>query len=315
MDMAKWGDGVFRNFSSGQQIDFLAFNYSSVARPFGMTNFIVSNWNTLPHFNKLDVDSDGDGVSDDIEFDPKLKMSTISRDSDADGYNDKLEYDRLTAGFDPGDPEKPEATCTEDDRKDIDGDGLNECEEKVLGTDSKIPDTDRDRIPDGIEFHWGTNPLARDDKLDSDFDGKLSGEEIRLHASPIVADPKIHATFKYIYDVRDQPPRADLRQCYDFTVRRIRLVTTVERNVAGSLGYNDIMIYFGEGPADDPRDYGKFQAACVRAQFVEHKFKTPADGTVSVEIEDFMELNQLLLAKEAGLTDKTKDPCKGAALP
>ena len=326
IDMAAWGDGVYRNFSSGQQIDFLSFNYSSVARPLGMTNFIVSNLNALPNFDKLDVDSDADGIDDETEFGSALKMSSGSSDSDGDGYNDKLEYDRRAAGFDPGDPKKPEATCSKTGRLDLDGDGLNECEEKILQTDPKIVDTDRDRIPDGIEFMWGTNPLSADDKLDMDFDGKLAGEEIRLHASPTVADPKIHANFKYIYDVREQADRPDLKKCYDFTVRRIHLVQTVEASgVAGTLGYNDVMLYFGQGPADDPRDYGKFKAACVRAQYVEDSFKVPADGQVALTISDFQDLeklmnNRALAAKDPGCKTTPPaasclDPCKGAAIP
>jgi hypothetical protein len=323
--MAKWGEGVFRNFSSGQQIDFLSFNYSSVSRPFGMTNFIVSNLNTRPDFNKLVVDSDGDGLNDEDEFQANLKMKTSSPDSDNDGYNDKLEYDRRAAGFDPGDPTKPESLCATTARKDDDGDGLNDCEEKVLGTDPKIVDSDRDRIPDGVEFLWDTNPLSSDDKLDIDFDGKLSGEEIRLHADPKEADPKIHAEYRYIYDVKEQPERPDKRKCYDFTVRRIRLMTTELKNTAGSRGYNDIMLYFGEGPADDPRDYGKFKAACVRAQYVEPDYKDPADGKVKLEETDFLDLHQLLQARATAATDPNckqvppdptcSDPCKGAPMP
>lgn len=325
IDMAKWGDGVFRNFSSGQQIDFLSFNYSTVARPFGMTNFIVSNQNSLPSFDKLLADSDGDGVPDEIEEKPKLKMRNNNPDSDGDGYNDKMEYDRLTAGFDPGDPKKPETKCETKDQVDLDGDGLNACEERVLGTDTKLPDTDRDRIPDGLEHIWGTNPLAKDDKRDMDFDGKLNGEEIRLHANPTKADPKIHATYKYIYDVRTEPAGPELRQCFDFNVRRIRLVTTTESAGSGSLGYNNIMVYFSEGPADDPLDYGKYKAACVRAQYVEESFKFPADGKVKLHPEDFMEMSKLLQLRAAAAKNpkcKTSppdpacsDPCMGARVP
>jgi len=326
IDMAAWGDGVFRNFSSGQQIDFLNFNYSSVARPFGMTNFIVSNLNAHPNFDKLEVDSDGDGVDDDTEFAAKLKMSGASRDSDNDGYNDKLEYDRRLSGFDPGDPKKPESACGKDGRLDLDGDGLNECEETVLATDPKIVDSDRDRIPDGIEFLWGTNPLSLDDKLDMDFDGKLAGEEIRLHASPITADPKIHANYKYIYDVKEQPNRPDLKKCYTFSVRRIRLVQTTEAGgKAGTLGYNEILLYFGQGPADDPRDYGKYKGACVRAQYVTDTFKVPADGKIKLLSSDFQDLEKLMNARVVATKNpacKTtppgpgcQDPCKGAPMP
>jgi len=324
-DMAKEGNGVFRNFSTGQQIDFLSFNYASVSRPFGMTNFIVTNTNTIPSSTKLLADSDADGVPDSTEFSYGKGMKQGVADSDQDGFNDKLEYDRRTAGFDPGDSTEPKTVCSKDDRRDIDGDGLNACEEKVLGTDSKIVDTDRDRIPDGLEFVWGTNPLSPDDKLDIDFDGKLSGEEIRIHASPTIADPFIHSDFKYIYDVKEMAERPDRKRCYDFTVRRVRLVTTEEKGVVGSLGYNDILIYFDEGPADDPLDYGTFKAACVRVQYVKPNFKSPASGRVILTPADFQELSKLIAARAAALTDpgckkvppdsSCQDPCKGIPPP
>jgi hypothetical protein len=309
--MADVGNGIFRNFSSGQQIDFLSINYATVARPFGMTSLIASNINSIPYINKLLVDTDGDGLDDETEF--AAKLNPLSPDTDGDGYNDKLEYDRRKAGFDPLDPNVPVKKCIE--REDLDGDGLNGCEEKILGTDPKIADTDRDRITDGIEFIFGTNPLADDTKQDIDFDGKLSGEEIRIHSSPNTADPEIHAGYRYIYDVRDQGDRPDRRKCYDFSIRHVRLVTTSEKGFAGSLGYNDIILTFGEGPSDDPRDYGAFKAACVRAQYVTPNYKYPADGRVTLEDKDFYPLPTLLKGRADALKDHSKDPCRGAPLP
>jgi hypothetical protein len=105
----------------------------------------------------------------------------------------------------------------------------------------------------------------------------------------------------------------------------VRLVTTTEKNVAGSLGYNEILLYFGQGPVDDPLDFGKFKAACVRAQYVKGSFKFPADGKVSVTAEDFMDLPELYKRRLEAEKDPTcrqsppdpacSDPCKGAALP
>jgi hypothetical protein len=309
--MAKAGTGLYRSFSSGQKIDFLSINYATVARPFGMTSFVVTNTNAIPYVNKLLIDSDGDGLDDQQEFEAQMGLKEKSADSDGDGYSDKLEYGLRNAGFDPADPAKPVRVCTE--RDDLDGDGLNGCEEKVLGTDPKIADTDRDRIPDGLEFLFGTNPLVDDMKQDIDFDGKLSGEEIQVHSSPVLSDPEIRADYRYIYDVHEQPARPDLRKCYDFVVSHVRLVTTLEKDAAGSLGYNDIMVYFGQGPADDPRDYGDFKAACIRAQYVQPDYKYPASGKVTLTDDSFKSLPVLLKARAT--TDPSKDPCVGAPLP
>lgn len=313
--MAKEGDGLYRSFNSGQSIDFLDINYTSVARPFGITNFTVSNFNAWPDINRLVVDSDGDGVSDLVEFEAHMNMNERSRDSDGDGYNDKLEYDRRDLGFHPGDPKLPVRVCRDNERIDRDGDGLLDCEEAILGTDPKIPDTDRDRIPDGLEFIFGSDPLKNDAKDDPDFDGKLVDHEINTHTNPVVADPEVQAGFKYIYDVKEKAPRPDLRKCYAFKVRRVRLVTTKQVSGAGTTGYNDIMVYFGEGPADDPRDFGSFQAACVRAQYVEPSYKFPADGKVTLTPKDFYPLGELVNRRNAAKTDPSADPCVGAALP
>jgi meiotically up-regulated gene 157 (Mug157) protein len=124
----------------------------------------------------------------------------------------------------------------------------------------------------------------------------------------------MHADFRYIYDVREQPERPDRRKCYDFTVRNVRLSTTLGLAAAGSQGFNEIMVYFGEGPADDPRDYGNFKAACVRAQYVEPNFKDPVDGKITLTVEDFMDLPALLKARENAAIDPANDPCVGVPL-
>lgn len=43
---------------------------------------------------------------------------------------------------------------------DLDGDGLPDLAEWILGTDPKNPDTDGDGIPDGVEVQHGTDPLS-----------------------------------------------------------------------------------------------------------------------------------------------------------
>jgi len=136
---------------------------------------------------------------------------------------------------------------------------------------------------------------------------------------------KVRGYQESIYDVKEQPERPDRRKCYDFNVRRIRLVTTEIVGKAGTRGYNEILLYFGEGPADDPRDFGKFKGACVRTQYVEPDFKDPADGKVSMVEADFMDLPKLFAAKAAAAQDpgcKTDppdescpDPCLGAPMP
>lgn len=58
-----------------------------------------------------------------------------------------------------------------DPEVDVDGDGLNECEEKTISTSERDFDTDDDGIPDGLEILFGYNPLVNDRFKDSNFDG------------------------------------------------------------------------------------------------------------------------------------------------
>jgi len=68
---------------------------------------------------------------------------------------------------------------------DSDGDGLDDSEEAVLGTDPSNVDTDDDGIDDGSEVAAGLDPLD----LDSDADGLDDGSEHFVYATdPLLAD-------------------------------------------------------------------------------------------------------------------------------
>lgn len=69
---------------------------------------------------------------------------------------------------------------------DLDGDGLLNNEEKVLGTDPRNPDTDGDGLRDGEEVHvYRTDPLNKD----TDGDGLTDGEEVlKYHTDPLNKD-------------------------------------------------------------------------------------------------------------------------------
>jgi hypothetical protein len=88
------------------------------------------------------IDSDGDGISDDIDNCPNVANPT-QLDTDMDGLGDG---------------------CDEDD----DNDGLTDLDEGLLGTSPTNPDTDGDGLSDGDEvLFWGTDPLSGDTDLDT----------------------------------------------------------------------------------------------------------------------------------------------------
>jgi outer membrane protein OmpA-like peptidoglycan-associated protein len=69
---------------------------------------------------------------------------------------------------------------------DADNDGLTNKQEKLLGTNPKVADTDGDGLSDGDEVNkYKTNPL----KADSDGDGLTDGQEVTTyHTNPMIAD-------------------------------------------------------------------------------------------------------------------------------
>ena len=87
---------------------------------------------------------------------------------------------------------------------DQDRDGLNACEERLLGTDDTLYDSDADGIPDPIEFRAGTNYLAVDPLQDADLDGMVNRDEIRGHTDPRTNDAQSQLGLAYRYEEVDE---------------------------------------------------------------------------------------------------------------
>ncbi len=114
-------------------------------------------------------DSDGDGLSDELEG--IIGTDPDSPDSDGDGLTDGEEYHEY--GTNPLDG-------------DTDKDGLGDAEEVALGTDPRVADTDGGGVNDGAEVKNGTDPLdPSDDRGTSLF---LAGNGC-ASASPSPAAP------------------------------------------------------------------------------------------------------------------------------
>ena len=145
------------------------------------------------------VDSDGDGIPDDLEL--ELGTDPNNPDTDGDGIDDAFEFyygtdplnpdtdgdgftdgEEIAAGSDPLDP-----MSWPSDAVDSDGDGLPDAIEDILGTDPNNPDTDGDGLTDGEEYlQHGTDPL----NPDTDGDGYTDGEEVAAGTNPL--DPRFY---------------------------------------------------------------------------------------------------------------------------
>lgn len=101
-----------------------------------------------------------------------------SADSDGDGIEDRLEAGSALT-------DRTNGSCLDSIKKkysecitvgcntaiDMDKDGLNQCEEKTIGTDDFSPDSDGDFIIDIAEILYGLNPTQDDRKVRFNTDG------------------------------------------------------------------------------------------------------------------------------------------------
>jgi hypothetical protein len=99
-----------------------------------------------------------------------IRIAPSSIDSDGDGIPDDIE---VALGLNPQDPT--------DASEDPDRDGLTNLQEYLRGTDVRKADTDGDGLNDGDEVGRGTNPLLRD----TDGDGISDGLEVQTGSNPL----------------------------------------------------------------------------------------------------------------------------------
>ncbi|MBI4822058.1 MAG: VWA domain-containing protein [Deltaproteobacteria bacterium] len=287
-DMADTGKGTFRNIANGEKINFLDIGFTSFRRVFALKNFSVINWNAHSKLEILELtDSDGDGLTDREEVvigsDPTL------RDSDGDGFNDLIEDRLRNAGFDPIDRSDADCAVTPSDdynKRDDDGDGLLNCEERFVGTNQRLFDTDADGLADPLELRARLSPVDDDTFGDIDRDGVVNGFEVRDHTDALVDDRPDFRELRYRYSVKETEIR-DSQVCYEFDVSNIHLAASTAPE-GGEEGWNTIYAVFGQAPADSPTDFGDFRIGCVKARYLlADDSKLPANGRLELQEIDF----------------------------
>jgi len=122
-------------------------------------------------------DTDADGVNDGDEINVYF-TNPLQRDSDGDGFLDGVEVRNHS---DPTDGGSVPSSAIQD----LDGDGLSNREEKSIGSDPQLVDTDFDGLKDNEEVEeYFTNPTS----VDSDGDSFWDGEEVKAGTDPGDAD-------------------------------------------------------------------------------------------------------------------------------
>jgi hypothetical protein len=293
---AQRGNGVYQEFNNSDinQLSLGALDYSSLAARNVMKTLTLQALSSEAGDVNRQVDTDGEGLPDELDNDFSNKTNKYLADSDDDGFSDAFEVRRHDEGFradqkdgrgcDPGSPLTPGCTVS-----DTDGDGLSQYGEEYAKTRSTLVDSDGDGVPDGLEVRYGLDPLAPTASgLDTDGDGADDAAEIRAGSNPIKRDKPFQDKNAYQYDLQSEV-QADGRVCYDFTVSNIQLVTPPSR--AGlRQGFNLFKLWFGESPESGvATDYGVWRAACAWAQYDPPSVREPAGP----QVEPFVNANFL----------------------
>jgi hypothetical protein len=287
-DMAKLGGGTFRNIGNGERINFLDIDFTSFRRQLTLKSFLAFGANARPIPDLLlATDSDGDSLSDADE--DRIGTDPGNPDTDGDGVNDYLEDRLRNAGFDPLDGTDADCAVTATDhynRDDDDGDGLRNCEERYLGTNPRLYDSDADGFPDYVEMSLRSSAVEDDSAADGDRDTELTGFEIRDHTDPLRDDRAEASRIRYVYDLV-RTGTNEGRTCYTFTVDNVQLEPTLA-TVTAPEGRNDVYVIFGQVPQDAPDDFGEFRIACVRGfLYYDRDVKLPAGGHIHLTAQNF----------------------------
>lgn len=322
--MAELGGGLYRDFESGEDVDFLSFNFTSLKQSFSLLRAYAHNASALPppvagnvrrevEVLAFRADTDGDGLDDAEEL--ALGTDVALLDSDklvsqpaanqvpepivdpaawGDGWSDAFEARRLDVGFDPRFQSLPVDACppfSEDgnDRQDLDGDGVNGCEENILGTDRKRADSDGDGFSDGLELRVDTDPTRAEANRDDDFDGMPNADEIQRGTNPALPDIALKERAGVDTELQATGTTTDGRTCYTATTRGVRLASTQPRFAGGRSGYNELLFFLAEAPSDQASRV-ELRVACHRAQYLAPSLKNPANGQITLREEDFVDL-------------------------
>lgn len=190
-----------------------------------LKNYFVINESLKIRQDNIYMDWDRDGLDNLMDNSTDLDLDYRSYDTNEDGYSDMI----ISAlGLDY--QQQVQLRYCEDVTADFDGDGLTDCEERLLHTNEKNWDTDSDGVPDKLELRVGLNPLdERDAGQDTDSDGISNIEEIRV-GTPI-SETNTVRTNSMAWAIELDSYEKDNQTCYNLIITNMPVLEVTNGNL------------------------------------------------------------------------------------
>lgn len=286
--MAERGNGIFQEFVNGDitALSLGALDYTSMFSPNVMKTLLVQSLRSEPDGQQRVLDSDGDGLVDELDNSFSVKTNKFEVDTDNDNFDDNFEFLRTANGFQPFNDRDTRgcdfASGGQCFLRDTDGDEVGLRAEEYLGSRPNLVDTDADGVPDGIEARYGLDPLESNLGLDTDGDLIPDVDELRAGSSPVVQDRLFYEGEGHQYEIV-AAPQANGSVCYRFAISNLKLLTPPHAQALQSnQGYNLFKVYFAESPESSISiDYGYWRAACAWARFQPPSIRQPTSPELS----------------------------------
>jgi len=169
--MAKRGNGSFRSFASGEEINFLFVDFSVLKRVFTMKSLIAVNLNVIQDLRQVpDVDELLASLNLGAELEDEDVAAVDVAEDDADAAEeveltpltlDSLDDDIVLVNpMSFGDLNGSSVAECGEPMVDSDGDGLSDLIEVKIGSHALVRDTDDDGLNDLLEWEFMNSGLA-----------------------------------------------------------------------------------------------------------------------------------------------------------